>query len=92
MPVFFLQLPCDFLLGVTLDDVADLDVVEVLDVQAAVHTGADFLDVVLVTLQGAECARVNHDTVANDTDLGVAGDLAVQDHAASDGASCLYSG
>ena len=46
-----LQLPRDFLLGITFDDVTDLDVVEVLNVQAAVHTSADFLDIVLVTLQ-----------------------------------------
>ena len=80
------ELPGDLLLGVAFDDVADLDVVEILDVETAVHAGGDFLDVVLVTLQGAESARVDHDAIADDADLRVTGDLAVQNHTAGDGA------
>ncbi len=82
----YLQLPSDFLLGVTFDDVADFDVVEVLDVQAAIHTCADFLNIVLVTLQGTEQTRVNDDAISDDTNLGVTRDLAVQDHTTCDGA------
>ena len=50
-PGLSLQFSGDFFLGITLDDVADFDIVEVLDVQTAVHTGGNLLHVVLEALQ-----------------------------------------
>jgi hypothetical protein len=48
-----------------LDGVADLDVVEVLDAQAALVTVGHFLGIVLESLEIAEVAGVDHDAVSD---------------------------
>ncbi len=56
----------DLFLAVALDDVADLDVVEVLDADTALEAFADFLHVVLEATQRADGAVVDLDAVADD--------------------------
>src|SRR5687767_10367507 len=53
------------LLAITLDDVADLDVVEVLDADAALESFAHFLDVVLEPPERPDVAVVDLDSIAN---------------------------
>ena len=76
----------DFDLLVTLDDVADADVVERLDVQTAVLTDSDLLDIVLEPLERPELAGVDDDTVADDADGRGPLELALADHTPGDGA------
>ena len=59
-----------------LDHVADLDVVELLDLHAALVAGGDLLDVVLEAAQGGQIALVDDDVVAQDAHLAAALDLA----------------
>src|SRR5215207_4042343 len=56
----------DLLLAIALDDVAHLDVVEVLDADTALETFAHFLHIVLEAAQRADGTFVNLGTVAND--------------------------
>ena len=58
----------DFLGAVALDDVADLDVVEVLDGDTALVALLHFADVVLEAAERADGAVVHLDAVANDPD------------------------
>ena len=46
-----LELTSDFLLGITFNDIADFDVVEILDIQTAFHTCTNLLHIVLIALQ-----------------------------------------
>ena len=62
----------DLFHGVAFDDVAQLDIVELLNGQAALIALLDFLDGVLETLQRAQAALVNHDAVADNADGTVA--------------------
>ncbi len=57
----------DLFLGVALEDVADLDVVEVLDADTALEAFAHFLHVVLEAAQRADDSVVDLDAIANDT-------------------------
>ena len=59
------------------DDVADLDVVEVLQAHAAFVALDHFAGVVLEALEGADLAGVDHHAVAEQAHAGVTGDLAV---------------
>src|SRR5688572_3881384 len=70
------------------DDVANLDVVEVLEAHAALEAGLDLGDIVLEALERGELAFPHHDVVAQQARLGVAlaRDAAVGDHAAGNGA------
>src|SRR5687768_15377940 len=68
------------------DDVSDLDVVVRLDRETALVAGEDLAGVVLEALQAAQLAGVDLDAVADDPDLGGAGDLALDDEAAGHGA------
>ena len=63
---------CNFKFLVTFDNIADLDVVASVNVQTAVLTGDNLLDIVLETTQGTEFAGVDDDTVADEADAGVA--------------------
>ena len=63
-----------------------MDVVETLQRAAAFEAGHDFLGVVLAPLEGCEGAGVDHDTVADEADLGLGDELAFLDLAAGDGA------
>ena len=67
------------------DDIALLDVIEVLDAHAALLPGAHFVDIVLEAPQRAELAGVDHDAVAQQMDLRALGDAAFLNHAAGDG-------
>lgn len=69
-----------------LDHVAFLDIVVVLDADTALESGGDFLCVVLEPLQRRDLAFVDHDAVANQSDLGVSYDLALLDIRAADDA------
>src|SRR6185436_17037417 len=70
------------------DHVANLDVVETLQAQAALEAGLDLGHVVLEALERGELAFPHHDVVAEQAGLRVAlaGDAAVGDHAAGNGA------
>src|SRR5690606_25691298 len=70
---------------VALDHVANLDVVEVGNVQAALEALADLADIVLEALETAELPLVHLDAVADDANLPTPLDLAVGDHAPSNG-------
>ncbi len=67
------------------DDVANLDIVEVLDTDAAFHTGLDFLGLVLAPLERRHFAGVDHDAVADEAYLAL-GEFAVAHQAAGNGA------
>ena len=56
----------EFLGAITLDDVADLDVVEILDTDAALEAFANLAHVVLEPLERRERAVEHLDAVAND--------------------------
>ena len=60
-----LELSLDLLDSVSLDNVADLDIVVALDVETAVHTHVNLLDIILESLEGSEFSSVDHDTVAD---------------------------
>ena len=60
--------PRDFLGAIALDDVADLDVVEVLDADTALEPFAHFAHVVLEAAQRRDRAVVHLDAVADDAD------------------------
>src|SRR5690606_35864382 len=79
------QRTSDLLHAVALDDVADLDVVEVGDVQTAFEALPDLSDIVLEPLEAAQLALVHLDPVPDDAHAAAALKLAVRDHAASDG-------
>ena len=78
-----LRLLGDFLHGEGFDNVALLDVVELLDGQAALEALDDLLGVVLEPLQGGQTALMDDDAVPDHTDGAGADDLAVLDVAAS---------
>src|SRR3712207_5180098 len=77
-----LGLPRDFDDLEELQNVAFLDVVEVLDADAALEALADRAGVVAEALEGAYVALVDHRAVAHQADAVVAEDLAAGDHAA----------
>ena len=64
-----LESSLDLLDSISLDNVADLDVVVALDVQTAVHTHVNFLDIVLESLEGSELSCIDYDTVADHAHL-----------------------
>src|SRR5436190_3331816 len=74
----------DFLDEVRLDLIADLDVVEVLESDAALVALLDLTGVVLEPTQRRQLAGPDHRAVAQEPRLGVPHDLAVDDHAAGD--------
>ena len=51
-----------------LDNIADLDVIELLDLHAAFIAAGDFLDVVPEAAQRSKLALMDNDIVAQDTD------------------------
>ena len=55
-------------LFVTLDNIANLNIVVRLDVKTAILTYGYLLDIVLETTQRAELTSVDNDTIADDTD------------------------
>src|SRR5512143_2665693 len=61
---------------VGLDDVADLDVGEIVETDAALVAGLHLAGIVLEALQAAHLAVVHDDAVADEPRLGIAGDLA----------------
>src|SRR5919204_6573876 len=69
-----------------LDDVPDLDVVEPLEADAALEPGLHLADIVLEAAQRSDPAFVDHDIVAHEPRLRVAGarDAALGDHAPGD--------
>src|SRR6478609_10808330 len=68
-----------------LDDVADLDVVEVTEVDTALEALADLGDVVLEATQAGDLEALGHDdTVADDASLGASLDLARADDRTGD--------
>src|SRR4029453_6652578 len=75
------------------DDVANLDVVEVLQADTALEPGLHLGDVVLEAAQGGELAFPHDDAVANQASLGVAlsRDAAITDLAAGDGADFRHA-
>src|SRR5207248_5125377 len=70
---------------VRLDDVALLEVVEVLEPDAALESLVDLLHVVLETAQGGDAAGEDRLRVAQQAYEGSPGDLAVGDRGAGDG-------
>ena len=70
--------------AIALDDVADLDVVEVLDADTALEPFAHFAHVVLEALERRERAVEHLDAVANDAHAALAVDDAAADRAAGD--------
>src|SRR5262245_22130715 len=73
-----------FFRAVALDDVADLDVVVVLDADAALESFANFADVVLEALEGRNGAVERFDAVANDPHAALPIDHTTADCAARD--------
>src|SRR5262249_49884950 len=67
-----------------LDDIADLDVVELLEADAALEPGLHLADIVLEPAQRPDLPLVDDDVVADQARLRVAGadDAALGDHAA----------
>src|SRR5580693_7639537 len=68
----------------TLDDVAHLDIVIILESHAALVALIDLADFVLETLQGLQRAFVNDDVIAQQSDLGAASDGAFRNHTTGD--------
>src|SRR5664279_746038 len=81
-----LQRARDLLRAITLDAVADLQVVEVLDPDAALEALADLLRIVLEAAQGADDPIVHLHGVAHDANAARAIDHAAAHHAAGDDA------
>src|SRR5690606_17408896 len=75
------QRTSDLFHTVALDDVADLEIVEVRDVQTAFEALTHLADVILESLQAAQFAFVNLDAIANDPDTTPALKLPIGDHA-----------
>src|SRR5512143_1943953 len=74
----------DFLGAIALDDVADLDVVEVLDANAALEAFAHLAHVVLKALERGNRAVEHLHAVADDTDTALPVDHAAPHRAAGD--------
>src|SRR5512142_1440359 len=72
--------------AIGLDDVANLDVVEVLEPDAALKAGLDVPDVVLEPLERCQRSVEGHDAVPDQADLVASADPTVLDVAAGDGA------
>ena len=69
-----------------LDNVADLDIIELLDLHTALVAACNFLNVVLEAAQRCQLALVNNDIIAQHAHGAAALDLAVEDVAAGNGA------
>src|SRR5688572_7740278 len=81
IPHPFLKLGCgDLFYHIRLDLIANLDVVEVFQANAAFKTFAHFRYVVLEAAQRSDVAFPTHNTVPNQTRPRVATDVAVDDH------------
>src|SRR3954451_19269079 len=78
--------PFDLFHPERLDPVAHLEVVEVLDADAALEPLAHLADIVLEALEAGEGAGVHGDAIPDDPGLGRALDDAVPHRAAGDGA------
>jgi len=85
-----LECPLDFLDCVCLDYIADLDVIVTCNVETAVHAHVNLLDIVLESLEGAEFASIDHDTVADYADFRAAGEFALAYDTSCDGADLGY--
>src|SRR6266850_240985 len=79
--------PGDLLDAIGLDEVADLDVVEILDADAALEALAHFAYVFFEPLERRERAVVHLDAVADDPHAAGAGDHAALHEASRDGAN-----
>src|SRR3989442_12291724 len=79
-----LQGPGDFLGGVSLDEVADLDASDALDRQAALEAGEHLPHVVLEPFERGDRALSEHGGLAPDPRAGAAHDLALLAVAAED--------
>src|SRR5262245_21688996 len=75
-----------FFRAVALDDVADLDVVEVLDADTALESFADFARVVLEAFERRDRAVEHFDAVANEANASLTVDHAAANRATGDGA------
>ncbi len=73
-----------------LDYVALLDVVVVLDTDTALHSGDDFLGVLLASLEGSQVSGVDNDAVTDKTNLGALGELSFLDEGTGDRADLRY--
>src|SRR6478672_5478341 len=74
-----------------LNHVAFLYVIEVLEVNTALHAVADFAGIVLKTPERTDLAFVNLHAIAHQANIGIALDDAVQHIAAGDGACLGYA-
>src|ERR1700722_14050862 len=72
-------------------DIADFHVIEIGDAGAALKSGANFADVVLKALQGAELGGVNHGAVTQHANLTVAFEHAIHDVATGDSAGAFHA-
>src|SRR2546423_3600677 len=72
------------LLAVALEDIANLNVIEILDADSALESLADFLDIILEAAKRSDRADVNLDAVANDAHSSLPVDDTAADRAASD--------
>ena len=70
--------------SVSFDYVTHLDVVVALDIQTAVHTHMNFLDIVLESLEGSKLSGVNNDTVTDHAHLRVSLELTLADNTSCD--------
>src|SRR4051812_38071913 len=80
----------DLLLPIALEDIADLDVVEILNTDTALEAFAHFLHVVLEATERRDSAVVDLDAVAHDANAASAVDDAVPHRASSDDAHARH--
>ena len=71
------------------EDVAFLDVIELGHSHAALIAGSNFLGLVLEPLQRTNLTLMDDDVVAEHTDLGIAGDLAILDQRGAKGRNTI---
>lgn len=79
------DLALDLNLFVGFDDIAYLDVIEIIDIQTTFIAGGNLFHIILEPFQGSQFARVDHHSVTDDTDIVVSVDLAIQYHTTGDG-------
>src|SRR5438445_11508907 len=75
--------------GEAFEHIADFDVVEIRNADAAFETGAHFVGIFLEPAQRAHTARINNHAFAHDAHLGIALHDAIEDVAAGDHAHAL---
>src|SRR5688572_25399452 len=78
----FLQCPLNFFFFVTFNDIANIQVVELLDADTAFETGPNFRYIILKAFQRQNLTGVNYDTIPNDPNFGVPGNSTIRNHTA----------